>query len=128
MRPRPRRTANPIANPTHHGTGLVMVPILALQEALTIGLYTLASNPHQLDQLLERDDDLQFNSAVEWQKALRKAFRDMVDPSSDNHCAVITGLPTPFGVAKLPVLSLMTQGGGENASAGIHQIDPLGIA
>ena len=101
------------------GSGVMVVPILALQEAITVGLATLGSDQHAIDELLERDDDLQYNSAERWRASLRTAFREMVDPSNDQHCDVLVGLPTPFGVARLPAIALLVQGGGENTSEAV---------
>lgn len=101
------------------GAAMGQVIDLAIQEALVLGLMTLASDERAIEEMIGRDDQLVHNTAVEWKRALKAALRDMFDPNSDNYCNVLLGYPEPKGVARLPVLSVVADGGGENAAEAV---------
>lgn len=105
-----------MSDANRHGVGLALSPVLAMQEALTIGLHTLGSDEYAIEELFRRGDALQYANVDRWAKALRAGLLDMLDPSSDEYCQVLTGYPAPWGVAKLPAISLVSEGGGENPS------------
>lgn len=87
---------------------------LALQEALVLGLHTLASDQRAVEELVGREDSLRHNTANEWRRALRDALLDMLDTRSDLYCPVMLGYPSPPGSCKLPTISIVVESGGEN--------------
>lgn len=96
--------------------GMGAVVDLLVQEALVIGLHTLASDRRAIEELVGRNDALRHNTGDEWRKSLRDALRDMLNPKSDQYAEVIIGWPIPGGGSRLPAISIVEQGGGENAS------------
>lgn len=98
------------------GAGMVTSPKLALQEAIVVGLHTLASDQRAIDELVGYDSGLRHSSKDGWRKGLRAALVDMLDPSSDTYVDVLASYPVPWGQARLPCVSIVTQSGGENSS------------
>lgn len=85
---------------------------LLLQEAIVVGLHTLVEDDRAMDELLAREDLLQFGTADAWRDALKAALIDALDPESDGYVQVLIGWPVPWGAARLPAISLVVQGGG----------------
>lgn len=96
------------------GAGMGQVIDLALQEALVLGLHTLASDRRAIEELVGREDTLRNNTADAWKASLRAALVEMLDPGSDQYCDVLLGYPVGSGIARLPALSIVVDGGGEN--------------
>lgn len=98
---------------------LGMIPELALQEAILLGLNALASDVRAIDELVGFDSDLRHTGGDEWRRALRDALLEMVDPSSDLYCDVRIGYPVPPGQAKMPAISIVVESGGENEAEAV---------
>lgn len=100
-------------------SGMGNAPELLIQEAIVVGLHTLVSDRHALSEMVSRDDALRHNTAAEWHDALRDSLRQMLDPQSPKYVDVLLSYPTPAGpneFARLPAISIIPDGGGENTS------------
>lgn len=98
------------------GHGLGLSPVLLIQETLYVGFAVLASERRSMDELFARDDGLRHNTTAEWRKALREALLEMVDPTSPSFCEILPNYPAPGGAARLPVVSIIDEGGGESGT------------
>lgn len=98
------------------GAGMGAVISLALQEALVVGLHTLASDVRAIEEMIGRSDELRHNSTEEWRRSLVAAMLEMLDPRNGGYADVLIGYPVPFGTSRLPALSIVEQSGGENPS------------
>lgn len=96
------------------GDGVGAVPILHLQESLTVALQSLRSDDRAIYELLGRRDLLQYRSTDRWRLALHDALIEMLDPSTDQCIDLRIGYPESGGAAHLPCVSLVVDGGGEN--------------
>jgi hypothetical protein len=111
------------------GGGIGMVVELAVQEAIVLGLHTLASDERAINELVGYESELRHSSSQEWRAALRDALLQMVDGRSDMYCDVRIGYPSPPGEAKLPAISIVMESGGENeAEATIGDVLHVGYS
>lgn len=106
-----------MSGPTQLGAGHNIVPELAVQEALVIGLHKLVQDEAAVDELVQRLDTLKNGTQDEWTKALREDLRDILDPSSERYVRVNVGYPTTE--ERLPWLSIIADSGGENVAEAI---------
>jgi hypothetical protein len=97
---------------SHSGAGMNIIPELAVQEALVLGLHQLAQDPKAINEMVQRLDKLKRGTQDGWEKALRDALIEMLTPSNDNYLQVLLGYP--LGIEDLPALSIILASGGEN--------------
>lgn len=103
--------------PTQSGMGHNLVPELAVQEALVIGLHQLVQDEFAVDELLSRLDVLRNASADEWVRDQRTALLEMLDPSNEHYVNVLIG--HPMTADQLPCIGITDEGGGENVAESV---------
>ncbi len=87
-----------------YGAGQNIVPELAIQEALQIGLYELAGDPAALEECVQRSDGLRYSTAEEWRREMVEAARIMLDPAAPG--ALRISLSYAEAIAAMPSISI----------------------
>ena len=95
------------------GSGHGLVPVFAIMEAIAVGLRVLREDAYALEDVLDRGDRM---SDPNWLPSQRACLRDMLDPRSDNFVEVRPSIPRGAGTARLPMVSVLPDGGGEDGS------------
>ena len=70
-----------------------------------------------VNELVQRLDTLKRGTQDTWEKTLRDALREMLDPESQRYVEVMIGYP--LGIAQYPALSIVLDSGGENTGEAI---------
>lgn len=99
---------------TGHGTGMGIVPVYAIREALINGIAVLASDQRAIEEMVQRDDALRYSRTDEWKAEMVRAVRTHADPQSPAYASLLLAYPAPLEQAHLPAISIIEQSGGEN--------------
>lgn len=103
-----------------HGSGMGIVPVFALREALINGMAILATDRRAIEEMVGRDDSLRYSRADEWVQEQVAVVLSLADPTSPRYAEPILAYPAPLETAHLPAISVVEQGGGENPSEAFH--------
>ena len=104
--------AAPTRSSRHRGSGMNIVPELAVMETLVMGLQLLAEDPNAIAECIDRIDAMEQNDPEDWRSSMIAALQEMLTPGSDTYLNVFVGFDA--AVANMPAIHLENAGGGEN--------------
>lgn len=96
------------------GASMNLIPELAFQEAIEVGLVKLTQDEFHMEELVRREDALLRGTQDGWADELREVLREMTDPRSPHRVTV--GIGYPDDPAQLPYVSILLADGGENTA------------
>lgn len=97
------------------GSGMALVPELALRQALIEEFRLLASDRDRMLEIVRRVDDLRESSGADWERDLRQAAVRMLLPEHPGE-GVRFGLGYPDGDGVMPFVSIVVGASPEDAS------------